>query len=276
MANIEASTGIEVGKKNWKALLSELQVEVSQWNKKWDTSWDRLIRETDKVKKEGEKLQLVRNGTTYEIAILKSEITQKPQEKVPTTKKDILVKSWDSISKILTTEFGKGNFQYGDKTGPAKMKEGWDTIFVGEKLTLETAGQTNESGMYLYTLSREKNGKKESITFVSSKRLLSDSSAWQSGTQNQDTPVRNETTSNKRVASYIGDKKEWENLEKDTTKLNAVRTAIRIQNPGIDTSKLLPTSTQNEWILPGKNALQKRFYQVKSNGKLEEISTDTD
>jgi len=34
MANIEASTGIEVGKKNWKALLSELQVEVSQWNKK--------------------------------------------------------------------------------------------------------------------------------------------------------------------------------------------------------------------------------------------------
>jgi|GEM_PF-5380523 hypothetical protein len=57
------------------------------------------------------------------------------------------------------------------------MKEGWDTIFVGEKLTLETAGQTNESGMYLYTLSREKNGKKESITFVSSKRLLSDSSA---------------------------------------------------------------------------------------------------
>jgi hypothetical protein len=168
------SSEVLVGQKKWSVLLSELKAEVSEWNKKWEVSWDRLIRDTDKIKKEWDTLKLIRNNTTYDIASLKSEMSKEASEvqKVPTTKKEITVVAWDSISKILNTEFGSGQYKYGDKNGPSNMKDGWDKILIWEKLTLETDGKTHEKDMYLYTLSRDKNGKKESITFVSSKLLL--------------------------------------------------------------------------------------------------------
>jgi len=168
------SSEVLVGQKKWSVLLNELKAEVSEWNKKWEVSWDRLIRDTDKIKKEWDTLKLIRNNTTYDIASLKSEMSKgvSEEQKVPTTKKEITVVAWDSISKILNTEFGSGQYKYGDKNGPSNMKDGWDKILIWEKLTLETDGKTREKEMYLYTLSRDKNGKKESITFVSSKLLL--------------------------------------------------------------------------------------------------------
>ncbi len=173
------SSEVLVGQKKWSVLLNELKAEVSEWNKKWEVSWDRLIRDTDKIKKEWDTLKLIRNNTTYDIASLKSEMSKEASEvqKVPTTKKEIIVVAWDSIEKILKKPelFGNEGFQYGDKGGVKKMyKENpnWDKINPKDVLILETDGIKNENDMYLYTLSRDKNGKKESITFVSSKLLL--------------------------------------------------------------------------------------------------------
>lgn len=111
------------------------------------------------------------------IANLKAEIKPKDPEKknTLTTKKEITVAAGDSISKIFNNEFGKGNFNLGDKGGLRKMYEtnqNWDRIDPDDKLILETDSKANENGMYLYALSREKNGKKEFITFVSSKAPL--------------------------------------------------------------------------------------------------------
>lgn len=175
MANIETNGSEEfyVGNnKLWK-LLGDLKADVLKfWKTAWWLDWDKAVQSTDILTKKDNELILIRNKQRIIIASLKADIATVEKKSVPTTKKEISVVVGDSISKILVKEFWKNNFSYGDKSGPTNMKEGWDKIAVWEKLIIETDWQKNENDRYLYTLSRDKNGKKESITFVSSTLLL--------------------------------------------------------------------------------------------------------
>lgn len=181
MTLLKNEVTIGSGKNPVSRALQELGIKPTeiQWEKsKSGKSMDRYFVEGDQIRINTEnqiELLRLRMGTTMKIGVLKTEVVSKEviqgvTEEWNNHKTIINVASWDTISWILNNIFWIGKYRYWDRRWSKNIPEWWDTIVAWESLNLETDGKMRRN-RYLYTLYREKDGRVETITFVSSKLL---------------------------------------------------------------------------------------------------------